>query len=263
MPTLYELLDLSPSASRDELEAAYAVKREMYAAERHLNLPDELQQLAALRRHQITDAYHTLRRAVAAPAQLAPGAERRRDRETILALLALVVIALLVPLLRDVAVPTRSVSAVGAEAAALTAEAAPPFTLEAVGGQQISLSDYKGKVVLINLWATWCPPCVRETPRLVRLHETYGDQGFVVLGVNTTYQDDRAKVEQFVRDQQVNYPILLDVADQFGQAYRSRLLPTSYLIDQNGKIVSVKVGEIDEAQFNEQIAALLRAGTTP
>lgn len=259
MATAYETLEIGPNASRAELEAAYAAKREVYAAERHANLPEEIQQLAALRRAQITEAYHSLRAAVAAPVRLTPAAERRRDRETILALLLLVVIAVIVPLSRRVAVPTRSVQASGGEATQLAAEVAPPFTLQAVDGKQVSLADYKGKVVLLNLWATWCPPCVRETPRLVRLYEKYNAQGFVILGINTTYQDDRAKVEKFARDQKVTYPILLDTDDKFGSAYRARVLPTSYLIDRSGKIVQVRVGEIDEAQFEEQIAALLKA----
>lgn len=264
MATAYEILEIGPDASREELEAAYVSKRAVYAADRHANLPDEIQQLAALRRAQIAEAYTSLRAAVASPVRLEPVAERRRDRETIVALLLLVVIAALVPLFRDVAVPTRSVQAAGAEAAELQADVAPPFTLETVDGKQVSLADYKGQVVMLNLWATWCPPCVRETPRLVRLHEKYQSQGFAVLGINTTYQDDRAKVAQFVRDQGVSYPILLDTQDTFGSAYRARVLPTSYLIDRSGKIVQVRVGEIDEAQFEEQIAALLGAdGKTP
>lgn len=259
MATPYEVLEISPKASREELEAAYATKRAVYAAERHANLPDEMQQLAALRRSQIAEAYMSLRTAVASPVRLAPEAERRRDRETVLALLLLVVIAALVPFFRHVAVPTRSVQASGAEAAALQANVAPPFTLSTFDGQQVSLADYKGQVVLLNLWATWCPPCVRETPRLVRLHETYKAQGFAVLGINTTYQDARGDVEQFVRDHAVSYPILLDTEDAFGSAYRARVLPTSYLIDRSGSIVQVRVGEIDEAQFEEQIVELLKA----
>jgi cytochrome c biogenesis protein CcmG/thiol:disulfide interchange protein DsbE len=128
-----------------------------------------------------------------------------------------------------------------------------------VDGSQVTLSDLKGKVVLLNLWATWCPPCVRETPRLVRVYDKYRDQGFVILGINTTYQDDRAKVAQFVRDHNVSYPVLLDMNDEFGQKYGARLLPTSYLVDRTGKIVMTKVGEVDEAQLEEQVQALLDA----
>ena len=144
----------------------------------------------------------------------------------------------------------------------LTAQSAPDFTLESLDGKRISLSDYKGKVVLVNIWATWCPPCVRETPRLVRVYNDYQDQGFVLLGINTTYQDKRDLVARFVQEQGMSYPVLLDLDGQVGATYGGRLMPTSYLIDRNGKIVVTKVGEVDEAQLREQISALL-AATVP
>lgn len=262
MATAYDVLGISTDATRAELEAAYRAKYAAYDLAQAANLGDEFVQVAVQRRAEVTTAYQTLRPAVAAPLALSPAIERRRDRETIVALLIFVAIALLAPFLRGVAVPVRAVAAEGADIAALRAKLAPNFQLEALDGGQVSLSDFKGKVVLANLWATWCPPCVRETPRLVRLAEHYRGQGLVVLGINTTYQDDRAKVADFVRDQQIAYPILLDTNDQFGQAYSARLLPTSYLIDQNGKIVQVRVGEIDEAQLGDQVEALLKAGAT-
>lgn len=258
MSNAYETLGISSQATRADLERAYAERMAAYDPAQHTQWPDEFVRLARHRQAEIAAAYHSLRVAVAAPVHLAPVAKRRRDRETIIALLVLVLLALAVPLSRNVAVPTRTVTAQGADAAALQAEIAPNFTLEVIGGQHISLGDYQGQVVLVNLWATWCPPCIRETPRLVRLYDQYKDQGFVLLGVNTTYQDKRSDVEQFVRDQHVSYPVLLDTQDQFGQAYRARVLPTSYLIDREGRIVQVRVGESDEAQLEEQIAALLR-----
>ncbi len=264
MATAYEILGIGQDATREDLEAAYAAKRDIYAVERHAQLPEEFVQFAAQRRAELAVAYHSLRSALAAPPRLAPTNERRRDRETILAVLVLVVLALAVPILRGIAVPQRTVTAAGMDASTLNAKQAPDFTLETVDGQGVSLSDFKGKVVLLNLWATWCPPCVRETPRLVRVFEKYEDEGFVVLGINTTYQDDRAKVAAFVRDQKVSYPVLLDMNDEFGKKYAARLLPTSYLVDRTGKIVTTKVGEVDEAQLEEQVKGLLQAeGSNP
>ena len=260
MDTPYQLLGIGPDATHAELEAAYRAKHTAYAPEQAAQLGEEFAQIAALRRTEIAAAYRDLRSALAAPLALPPAAERRRDLETLAVLILFVAIALSAVFLRGVAKPVRTVSAVGADSAALRSKTAPDFRLEAVDGSQVSLADFKGKVVLVNLWATWCPPCVRETPRIVRLAEKYKAQGLVVLGVNTTYQDDRAKVAAFVRDHKVSYPVLLDTDDRFGQAYGARLLPTSYLIDQQGKIVQVRVGEIDEAQLGEQIQALLRAG---
>jgi peroxiredoxin len=98
---------------------------------------------------------------------------------------------------------------------------------------------------------------VREIPRLERTYQRYRDQGFVLLGVNTTYQDDRAKVATFARDQGISYPVLLDTTGEVGRSYASSLMPSSFLIDRAGKIVLVRVGEVDEAQLQEQVAALL------
>ena len=260
MATAYEVLGIARGATRQELEAAYAARRAQYDPARCAELGEEFVKLAMQRQAELAAAYQSLRAVVATPSRLEPAALRGRDRETMVALLVLVLLALAVPLARGIAAPERTVAAEGAGDATLTAKPAPDFTLEAVGGKRVSLSDYKGKVVLLNLWATWCPPCVRETPRLVRLYEKHREQGFVILGINTTYQDDRVKVEQFVRDKQVSYPVLFDMNDEFGQKYGSRLLPTSYLIDRTGKIVSTKVGEIDEAQLDEQVRALLAGG---
>jgi peroxiredoxin len=259
MASAYQLLDIRPDATREELDAAYAHKRAAYAPEHIANLPDEIQAVAAQRRADLAAAYQTLRIALATPAKLDAATEKRRDRESIAALLVLVSLALLIVLVRPIAVPERTVTASGSDAAALTAQTAPDFTLPTVDGKEIRLSDLRGKVVLINFWATWCPPCVREIPRLVRVSEKYRDQGLVILGINVTAQDDRAKVEQFVRDQRITYPVLLDLNSDAGQKYSSRLMPTTYFIDRTGKIVHTKVGEVDEATIEEQIQALLQA----
>lgn len=256
--TAYELFGLGPDATRAELDAAYAARRAAYDPARIAGMDEQMVQLAMRRRQELAMAYASLRPALAAPPRLDPATERKRDRQVILALVVLVFIALSVPLLRNVAVPNRSVMAEGADVAALTAKPAPDFQLESLDGTLVNLTDYRGQVVLINIWATWCPPCVREIPRLQRLFDRYQAQGFVLLGVNTTFQDERAEVAQFVRDQGITYPVLLDVDGEVGQAYGSRLIPSSYLIDQNGKIVHALVGEVSEAQLSEQIARLLQ-----
>lgn len=260
MATARELLGVGPQATRHELDAAYAAKRAAYDVERAAELGEEFVAVAEQRQAEFATAYRSLRTGIAAPVELTPAHLRRRDRETIAALAVFVALALLVLLLRNVAVPERTVSAQGADAAALASKPAPNFTLESLDGREISLADLKGKVVLLNFWATWCPPCVREIPRLVRVADKYRDQGLVVLGVNTTFQDDQAKVTQFVREQGITYPILLDVTGEVGQKYTSRLMPTTYIIDQAGKIVHTKVGEVDEQTLEEQVLALLEAG---
>lgn len=264
MTTAYELLGIGPDATRAQLDDSYAARRAAYDPARVVGLGKEFERIAAQRRAELAVAYASLRPALAAPPRLDPATERRRDRETIGVLLFFAVIALSIPLLRNVAVPQRTMAVTGANAANLTAQPAPDFALAALDGSQIRLADLKGQVVLVNIWATWCPPCVREIPRLERTYQQYRDQGFVLLGVNTTYQDDRAKVVTFARDQGISYPVLFDMDGKVGRAYASSLMPSSFLIDRDGKIALVRVGEVDEAQLQEQVAALLAdAPATP
>jgi cytochrome c biogenesis protein CcmG, thiol:disulfide interchange protein DsbE len=253
----YDLLGLTPNATAAELEAAYAAKRAAYDTSRLAGMGQEMLELAQTRLAQLEAAYRSLRPALALPPHLTGDAERRRDRETIVALLVFLGIALMVLLMRNIAVPERSVIAQGAEAAALTSKPAPEFTLEAIDGTQVSLSQYRGQVVLVNFWATWCPPCVREMPSLVRIYEQYKGQGFVILGINTTYQDDRVKAAQFAQDNGMRFPVLLNIDPEVTAGYGSRLMPTSYLIDRNGKIVYTRVGQVDEQNLSERVAALL------
>ena len=262
MATAYEILGLSSDATRGELERTYQERRAAYDPARVADMDAELTALATQRQAELELAYRSLRPALTMPPRLEPEQESRRDRELLIAMLVLALLAALVPLLREVARPERTAVPEGAAAAALAGRPAPEFTLEAINGTQVSLSDYKGQVVLVNIWATWCPPCVRETPRLVEVYEAYKNQGFVILGINTTYQDKREAVTTFAAEQGVSFPLLLDTDGSVGTALGARLLPTSYLIDRDGKIVVTKVGEVDEAQLREQVAALLR-GETP
>lgn len=262
MATAYDTLGIGPDATRAELERAYRERHAAYDPARVAAIDPEFARLAAQRQTELELAFRSLRPALVMPPRMEPEQERRRDRELLIALLVLAVVAALVPLLMEVSKPVRTAVPEGADVATLTAKPAPPFTLTTVDGRTVSLSDYKGQVVMLNIWATWCPPCVRETPRLVRVYEDYKAQGFVILGLNTTYQDKREAVATFVRDHKVSYPVLLDTDGSVGRSYGGRLLPTSYLIDRDGKIVVTKVGEVDEAQLREQVTALLR-GETP
>lgn len=253
----YDILGLTPTSSRSELEQTYQRLRAAYEPTRVSHLGTEFEGIARNRLQEIERAYVQLRPALALPTSLAPEHERRRDRETIVALLVLLALALAVLGMRDMAVPERTAIVTAANAEGLDSKPAPDFRLEQLGGGQVSLSEYRGKVVLVNFWATWCPPCVREIPALVRIHEQYRDQGFVILGVNTTYQDDEAKVQQFVQDNNIQFPILLEKEATVGSEYGARLMPSSYLIDQNGQIVYAHVGQIDEQSVAERVQALL------
>jgi thiol-disulfide isomerase/thioredoxin len=117
----------------------------------------------------------------------------------------------------------------------------PPIEGQTADGTQFRLSDHKGKVVLLNFWATWCGPCRMEIPDLIALQEKYGPQGFIVVGLADEKDPDPksalAMVQKFAADAKLNYPVLLlpeGVRNNFGGVAG---LPTSFLIDRNGKVV--------------------------
>lgn len=134
---------------------------------------------------------------------------------------------------------------------------APDFTLPQLDGRQLSLSSYRGKVVLLDFWATWCVPCREETPHFVGLQQKYGDRGLQIIGVS---MDDSADpVGPFVAQFHVNYPIVMGTA-KTGEQYGGVLgLPIAFLIDREGHIVSKHVGATDAAVFETEIAGMLTA----
>ena len=121
----------------------------------------------------------------------------------------------------------------------LIGKPAPNFTLETIDGKKVSLKDFKGKVVLINFWATWCPPCREELPFFERVYEKYRDKGFVILAVNTDPENLKDFLKEF--DTKLSFPILLG-NDKILDLYPVRGLPTSFLIDREGRIVKVRLG---------------------
>ena len=134
--------------------------------------------------------------------------------------------------------------------------AAPDFTLKDADGKSVRLSDYKGKVVLLNFWATWCGPCKLEIPWFIEFESKHKDQGFAVLGVSMD-EDGWNVVRPFLADLGVNYRTLLGtnmVAQQFGGV---EALPTSFVIDREGKIASTHVGLVSKRDYENDIQALL------
>lgn len=137
--------------------------------------------------------------------------------------------------------------------------AAPDFALKDLSGRNISLSDHKGKVVLLEFWATWCPPCKASVPALIELNRKYGQKGLVVIGVSIdTDSDALEKVKQFAAAHNINYPVLL--ADEVVQkAYDITSIPTTILIGKDGKVVDVYKGYSEELDktLSVQIGKLL------
>jgi peroxiredoxin len=119
---------------------------------------------------------------------------------------------------------------------------APNFTLEDLNGSSVALSDYRGQVVIVNLWASWCLPCRAEMPEIRDVYAANRDRGLVVLAVNSTIQDDEVEARAFVQEFGLTFPVLLDREDLVGRRYRLRALPTTFFIDRRGIIRTVIVG---------------------
>jgi peroxiredoxin len=119
---------------------------------------------------------------------------------------------------------------------------APDFTLPDSQGQSIRLSDLRGKPVLLNLWASWCPPCREEMPAMQKAYDRYAARGFTILAMNTTYQDQKTDALNFVAERKLTFPILFDMDGKVAQAYLVRAMPTSFFIDSQGVIQKVVIG---------------------
>ncbi len=132
---------------------------------------------------------------------------------------------------------------------------APDFSLQDLNGQRLSLSKYKGKVVLLNFWATWCDPCRREIPRFVELQSKYGDRGFQVVGISL--DDDAKEVPPFYQQYKMNYPVAVGnekLADRYGEILG---LPVNFLIDRDGRIAARHLGEANIPKLESEIRYLL------
>lgn len=127
---------------------------------------------------------------------------------------------------------------------------------EQLNGDSWSLSGERGKVVLVNLWATWCPPCRAETPDLVRLHERYRERGFTVAGV-TMDEDPAEAVPGFVEQYKVSYPVVVP-QEPSALADSTDVLPSSFLIDRQGRVARRYTGMVSEKGLADDIEALLR-----
>lgn len=133
---------------------------------------------------------------------------------------------------------------------------APNFELENFAGGKVRLSDYRGKVVLLNFWATWCPPCVMETPDLVELDRNYRDRGLAILGVSLD-QNPRSVLYPFIRKYKINYPILLGDGRTAADYGGVTSIPTTFIIDRQGMIRKQYSGSRPKSVFEEAIKGLL------
>ena len=124
------------------------------------------------------------------------------------------------------------------------APAAPNFTLKGLDDRMVSLSDHKGKVVLLNIWATWCPPCVAEAPSIDRLYKMMKDENFELLAVSID-EGGKGAVEEFMKSKNLSFPVLLDPDGYVARLYRTTGVPESFIIRKDGTIDNKIVGAID------------------
>jgi peroxiredoxin len=127
---------------------------------------------------------------------------------------------------------------------------APDFTLSDLTQQEVKLSDYRGKKVFLNFWATWCPPCQEEMPDIQKLHDNYGDK-VTIVAVNVG--ESKAKAQSFMKAKEFNFPVLLDQNKQITSKYLVRGIPTTYLIDEDGIIMDKHVGILNYDQMLEKL----------
>jgi cytochrome c biogenesis protein CcmG/thiol:disulfide interchange protein DsbE len=133
---------------------------------------------------------------------------------------------------------------------------APDFTLPQLDGHNLRLSSYRGKVVLLDFWATWCDPCREETPHFVELQQKYGDRGLQIIGVSM--DDSPEPVRAFYQQFHMNYPVVMGTA-KTGELYGGVLgLPIAFLITRDGRIYAKHIGATDPAIFEREIKSLLQ-----
>jgi len=134
---------------------------------------------------------------------------------------------------------------------------APEFALKDIDGRTVNLSDYKGKVVLLNFWATWCGPCKIEIPWLIDFEQKYKDRGFAVIGVAMD-DDGWQAVKPYLAQSKINYRVILgddSVSTLYGGV---ESLPTTFILDQDGKIASTHIGLVSKSDYENEIVQLLK-----
>ncbi|MFK8048501.1 MAG: TlpA family protein disulfide reductase [Halioglobus sp.] len=142
--------------------------------------------------------------------------------------------------------------------AAVSSGPAGNFTLKSASGENVKLSEFRGQVVLINFWASWCGPCRQEMPHLDAIHKKYEPLGFTVFGVNV--EQDREMADKILRDIPVTFPILFDDDNTVSKLYDVDAMPVTVLVDRNGQVRYMHKGYKPgyEVEYEKQVRALVR-----
>jgi len=168
------------------------------------------------------------------------------------------------------AVPTKASSSASAAAASSISDSgeiksirfvsnpqpAPPFLVNALNGEIISTAEWHGKVVLVNFWATWCPPCREEIPALIHLQDQYKDR-LQSIGISMDDEDDADNVAKFAKQAGINYPIVMASHEMIAEYGGVPALPTSFVVNRDGGVVQKHVGLHDPAEYEAEVRALL------
>ena len=136
---------------------------------------------------------------------------------------------------------------------------APPIELRSLDGQPLALAQFRGRVVVVNFWATWCEPCIEEMPSLQRLGEDLAGEAFEILAVN--YQEGEPRIRAFLNKVPLTFPILRDTDGGVARAWKVRIFPSSFVVDPDGRIRYVLVGSLDwtAPEIRKTLRSLLRS----
>ena len=172
--------------------------------------------------------------------------------------IALLVLAMLGLLLIQACTPSSQATQGGQQEAAVginVDEIAPDFTLLDLDSNEVRLSEFRGKVVLINFWATWCPPCRAEMPDIESLYQEYKDKGLVIIGIDIG--EPEATVRQFVQRGGYSWTFVLDSTGTVAANYNIRAIPTSFFIDREGVIQTVNIGAMTKQGMEAMLAEVM------
>ena len=265
-PTFYDLLQVAPDASSDEIAEAYRRQQELYDPAYATVMGGEFIAVAAERRAALDEAYDVLRdsdrrsaydRQIGVVVDEAP--ERRGiSRREVSYALSGILAGLLILAAVWFAMGSKPSSGPGVTEVSFPA---PPIKARTLDGGHFDLAAHRGKVVLVNFWGTWCEPCKEETPALQVAYSKLADEGLVIVGVDL-FDGERSQgrgeqeVRRFTGQYGVQYPIALDESGDIARSYKLYPIPVSYFIDPQGNVRYIRIGQLSTSDVEQLFHSL-------